>query len=93
MMALTSTATTPAMLDAALTHLPQPKTKLDLAALKAKAGSVQDKQQVRLVQPHEYKEAAACLAEAFRNDEVVRYPSESNADMATQSLTYISRYT
>ena len=72
-MALNPAAT--AMLDAAITHeKPRSRVKLDLAALKAKAGSVQDKQQVRLVKPHEYKEAAACLAEAFRDDEVVRYP-------------------
>ncbi|RMZ75242.1 hypothetical protein DV738_g5578, partial [Chaetothyriales sp. CBS 135597] len=29
--------------------------------------------EVRIVQPHEYKQAAACLAEAFREDESVRY--------------------
>ncbi|KAI1610965.1 hypothetical protein EDD36DRAFT_308461 [Exophiala viscosa] len=28
---------------------------------------------VRIVAPHEYKEAAACLAEAFRFDKIVRY--------------------
>jgi len=28
---------------------------------------------VRIVPPHEYKEAAACLAEAFRIDDIVRY--------------------
>lgn len=28
---------------------------------------------VRIVAPHEYKEAAACLSEAFRHDDVVRY--------------------
>lgn len=71
-----SSAAAPAMLDAALTHVSQPKTKLDLAALKARAGSVHAKDQVRLVRPHEYKEAAACLAEAFRDDEVVRYPGK-----------------
>jgi ribosomal protein S18 acetylase RimI-like enzyme len=32
-----------------------------------------DGPQVRIVQPHEYKQAAACLAEAFRLDHVVRY--------------------
>ena len=30
--------------------------------------------QVRVVRPDEYKQAAACLAEAFRDDHVVRYP-------------------
>jgi len=29
--------------------------------------------QIRIVDPHEYKEAAASLAEAFREDQVVRY--------------------
>ena len=28
---------------------------------------------IRIVAPHEYKEAAACLAEAFRFDKIVRY--------------------
>jgi ribosomal protein S18 acetylase RimI-like enzyme len=28
---------------------------------------------VRILAPHEYKEAAACLAEAFKSDNVVRY--------------------
>jgi hypothetical protein len=32
------------------------------------------KDQVRIVRPGEYREAAACLAEAFRDDHVVRYP-------------------
>ena len=29
--------------------------------------------QIRVVPPHEYQKAAACLAEAFRDDHVVRY--------------------
>jgi hypothetical protein len=37
------------------------------------------KDQVRIVRPDEYKQAAACLAEAFREDHVVRYPGWSDA--------------
>ena len=32
---------------------------------------------IRIVEPSEYKEAAACLAEAFRQDLVVRYPIDT----------------
>lgn len=32
---------------------------------------------VRIVEPSEYKEAALCLAEAFREDQVVRYPIDT----------------
>jgi GNAT superfamily N-acetyltransferase len=32
---------------------------------------------IRIVEPSEYKEAAACLAEAFRKDHVVRYPIDT----------------
>ncbi|EXJ78464.1 hypothetical protein A1O1_08864 [Capronia coronata CBS 617.96] len=37
------------------------------------ASTTPNKDGVRIVAPHEYKEAAACLAEAFRLDNVVRY--------------------
>lgn len=32
---------------------------------------------VRIVSPSEYKEAAASLAEAFREDHIVRYPIDT----------------
>lgn len=50
-----------------------------IVAGKPASTSKPPKDQVRIVSPHEYKEAAACLAEAFRDDHVVRYPGWSNA--------------
>lgn len=32
---------------------------------------------IRIVAPHEYKRAAACLADAFRDDHTVRYPIDT----------------
>lgn len=53
---------------------------LDAAITHEKRSSVADKlvakgisSEIRVVSPDEYKEAAACLAEAFREDHVVRY--------------------
>jgi len=55
------------VLDAALTH-----EKRSLTAGKL-ASTITSKNGVRTVAPHEYKQAAACLAEAFRLDNIVRY--------------------
>lgn len=63
----------PAILDAVITHEKAP-IKVDMATLKAQASSKTGRDQVRIVRPEDYKEAAACLAEAFREDNVVRYP-------------------
>lgn len=73
-MALTK-ATGP-MLNATLMH---EKVGALNGTVAAKPASSVAKDQVRIVSPHEYKEAAACLAEAFRDDHVVRYPGWSNA--------------
>lgn len=55
------------VLDAAIVH-----EKLSSTAEKA-ASTTTYHDGVRIVAPHEYKEAAACLAEAFRLDSIVRY--------------------
>ncbi|ETI21658.1 hypothetical protein G647_08005 [Cladophialophora carrionii CBS 160.54] len=57
------------MLDAAIVHEKSPSTatKVALSTAPTQDGGV------RVVAPHEYKEAAACLAEAFRLDDIVRY--------------------
>lgn len=54
------------MLDATLMHEKRSSTA-NRVAVNSPDGDV------RIVEPHEYKEAAACLAEAFRSDHVVRY--------------------
>ncbi|KIW21030.1 hypothetical protein PV08_01609 [Exophiala spinifera] len=65
-MALASSATIP-MLDATLVHeKPESIVDQDIPTTRNHDG-------VRIVAPHEYKEAAACLAEAFRFDNIVRY--------------------
>lgn len=56
--------------------------------------------EVRIVEPHEYKEAAACLAEAFRDDHVVRYSidtpdrihltEEERYKMHRESMEYVT---
>lgn len=56
--------------------------------------------QIRLVPPSEYKAAAQCLAEAFANDKVVRYPIDTpdrahwienkRFDLHRQALEYIT---
>ncbi|EXJ84199.1 hypothetical protein A1O3_04866 [Capronia epimyces CBS 606.96] len=61
-----STAAGP-VLDAAIVH-----EKRSSIADKLSSNAA-DKDGVRIVAPHEYKEAAACLAEAFRHDQIVRY--------------------
>lgn len=55
------------VLDAAIVHEKRSSIADKLAS------TTTDENGVRIVAPHEYKEAAACLAEAFRLDEVVRY--------------------
>lgn len=64
-MALASSATIP-VLDATLVHEKPESTDKEIPTTTNHNG-------VRIVAPHEYKEAAACLAEAFRFDKVVRY--------------------
>jgi len=56
--------------------------------------------EIRIVEPSEYKEAALCLAEAFREDQVVRYPidtpdrahwsEEDRFNLHRQALEYIT---
>ena len=65
-MAAMSTATVAPVLDANLTL-----EKRSSAADRIAAASTST--EVRIVEPREYKQAAACLAEAFRDDHVVRY--------------------
>ncbi|KAJ9639061.1 hypothetical protein H2204_003969 [Knufia peltigerae] len=65
-MALASSATIP-VLDAALVH-----EKLE-SIDKNSSTTTTNLDGVRIVAPNEYKEAAACLAEAFRFDNIVRY--------------------
>lgn len=61
-----STSVVP-LLDAALMHEKRSSTADRVAADTALSADI------RIVSPHEYKEAALCLAEAFREDHVVRY--------------------
>ncbi len=65
-MALAPCATVP-MLDGAMVHEKPNSTADNIAP------TTTTLEGVRIVAPHEYKEAAACLAEAFRLDNVVRY--------------------
>jgi len=56
--------------------------------------------QIRVVPPHEYQKAAACLAEAFRDDHVVRYAidtpdrahwsEEERYELHKQSMEYVT---
>jgi ribosomal protein S18 acetylase RimI-like enzyme len=55
-------------LDAAIVH-----EKRTATITKAGPSNAPNEHGVRIVAAHEYKEAAACLAEAFRTDNVVRY--------------------
>jgi ribosomal protein S18 acetylase RimI-like enzyme len=66
-MALSSAAAP--VLDAAIIH----EKHNNAPATKAAPTNTPKKDGIRVVAPHEYKEAAACLAEAFRQDNVVRY--------------------
>jgi len=56
------------VLDAAIMHEKRSSTADQLVSTTTK-----NPDGVRIVTPHEYKEAAACLAEAFRLDPIVRY--------------------
>jgi GNAT superfamily N-acetyltransferase len=62
------------VLDAAIVH-EKPCAATDKPASTAdhKSTTTPNHDGVRIVAPHEYREAAACLAEAFRTDDVVRY--------------------
>ena len=82
-MALTS-STTP-MLDAAIVH---EKRTSGPGIVAGKAPSIQGKDQVRIVTCDEYKEAAACLAEAFQDDHVVRYPGLFDALILPHSAEF-----
>lgn len=56
--------------------------------------------EIRVVAPHEYKEAAACLAEAFKDDHVVRYAidtpdrmhwsEEDRFELHKQAMEYVT---
>ena len=64
------------------------------------APSIKQTGDIRIVEPHEYKEAAACLAEAFRHDHVVRYAidtpdrmhltEEERVEMHKQAMEYVT---
>ena len=83
------------ILDATIVH-----EKRSHATDKAAVLSPPDKGGVRVVAPHEYKKAAACLAEAFRTDDIVRYPidtpdrmhlsEEERFEMHKCSLEYVT---
>ena len=63
------------ILDASLTH---EKTSPIASSIKARSmSSGKYAGEIRVVDPSEYKEAAACLAEAFADDKVVRYPIDT----------------
>jgi len=73
MMAVTTSAAP--MLDASLTH---EKKSTVATAIEAQPMSSQERNdEIRIVDPSEYKEAAVCLAEAFADDKVVRYPIDT----------------
>ncbi|KAG9781334.1 putative N-acetyltransferase [Exophiala dermatitidis] len=72
-MALSTAAATAPALDAALLHEKRSSIADKVALGSSTSTSNNDGVRVRIVSPHEYKEAAACLAEAFRHDDVVRY--------------------
>jgi ribosomal protein S18 acetylase RimI-like enzyme len=82
---------------------------LDAAIIHEKPSSIADKfsltttpnkDGVRIVAPQEYKQAAACLAEAFRSDNIVRYAidtpdrmhlsEEERFEMHKSSLEYVT---
>jgi len=64
------------VLDAAIIH-----EKRSSTADKVVSTTTANKDGVRIVAPHEYKEAAACLAEAFRLDNIVRYAIDTPDQM------------
>lgn len=90
---MTTPTTIAPVLDAALMHEKRSSTADRMAARSTD-------NEVRIVEPHEYKEAAACLAEAFRNDDVVRYSidtpdrmhlsEEERFQMHKHSLEYLT---
>ena len=89
-----STSITP-VFDATLVHEKRSSTADRMAAL-----SHTNDSEVRIVEPHEYKDAAACLASAFREDKVVRYAidtpdrahltEDERFQMHTQSMEYVT---
>jgi hypothetical protein len=50
--------------------------------------SKQNEARIRIVPPSEYKEAAACLSEAFRVDPVVRYAGKFLKPSARKAYPY-----
>ena len=82
------------VIDAAVVHEKRSSTADRLAA------SSSTNSEVRIVEPHEYKEAAACLAEAFRDDKIVRYAidtpdrthltEDERYQMHKQSMEYVT---
>jgi hypothetical protein len=89
------------LLDAALTHEKVSSIAEQMASTKDKS-KMNDSasSEIRIVQPNEYKAAAACLAEAFAHDPVVRYSidtpdrkhlsEEARFALHTQSLEYLT---
>ena len=83
------------ILDATLVH-EKPSSTADKVTLT----TTPNQDGVRVVAPHEYKEAAACLAEAFRMDPIVRYAidtpdrmhlsEEERFEMHRSSLEYVT---
>jgi GNAT superfamily N-acetyltransferase len=68
------------ILDAALQH-EKPETKLETEPMESPPSISED--EVRVLSPSEYIPAAATLAAAFANDDIVRYPIDTpdNAEM------------
>jgi len=58
------------VLDAGITHEEKSSTAASIEASSKES-------EIRVVGPNEYKEAAQCLAEAFADDKVVRYPIDT----------------
>ena len=82
------------MLDATLVHQVR-SSAAETAVVTSKLSG-----EARVVEPGEYKEAAACLAEAFRHDKVVRYAvdtpdrmhwtEEKRYEMHKQAMEYVT---
>jgi len=81
------------IMDAALTH-EKPSSAAD------KVAATTTDNAIRIVSPSEYKEAAMCIAEAFRDDHVVRYPidtpdrmhwsEEERFELHKQAIEYVT---
>ena len=91
---MAATTTITPMLDATLVHQVRSSAAEKAIATSKLSG------EIRVVEPEEYKEAAACLAEAFREDKVVRYAvdtpdrmhltEEERYEMHKQAMEYVT---